>query len=308
MYTKYGTNEASLEMGATWLGAKHTALLGLLEELELPIFEQVLGNQAIYEPLSTSPPQLVSLPPNTDPSFRIKGGSSHLIHVLAKHLESDQIILNQQVHSISQENQTLIVQTNDLAIKAKSVISTLPPALFAAHVSVKPSLPVPLTDIAQQTHTWMGESIKVALSYAQPFWREKGSSGTIFSNVGPIPEMYDHSTAKDTEFALKGFFNGSYFSLSKEERLGLVMKQLSKYYGELAADFLRYEEMVWRNEPLTFTPYASHVLPHQNNGHAIFQQSYLDGKLFLAGSETAQAFPGYMDGAVRSAQWVAEQV
>ena len=34
----------------------------------------------------------------------------------------------------------------------------------------------------------MGESIKVGLTYATPFWREK-SSETIFSNVGPIPEI-----------------------------------------------------------------------------------------------------------------------
>lgn len=40
----------------------------------------------------------------------------------------------------------------------------------------------------------MGESIKVGLTYATPFWREK-SSETIFSNVGPIPEMYDYSNA-----------------------------------------------------------------------------------------------------------------
>lgn len=40
----------------------------------------------------------------------------------------------------------------------------------------------------------MGESIKVGLTYTTPFWREK-SSETIFSNVGPIPEIYDHSSA-----------------------------------------------------------------------------------------------------------------
>lgn len=55
----------------------------------------------------------------------------------------------------------------------------------------------------------MGESIKVGLTYATPFWREK-SSETIFSNVGPIPEMYDHSNAEETYFGLMGFLNGAY--------------------------------------------------------------------------------------------------
>jgi monoamine oxidase len=67
----------------------------------------------------------------------------------------------------------------------------------------------------------MGESIKVGLTYATPFWREK-SSETIFSNVGPIPEMYDHSNAEETYFGLMGFLNWAYHSVSKEERLEMI--------------------------------------------------------------------------------------
>ena len=69
-------------MGATWLGKKHTHLNELLRELNIGIFEQVLGNTAIYEPISSSFPQIVTLPPNTDPSYRIKGGSTRLIESL----------------------------------------------------------------------------------------------------------------------------------------------------------------------------------------------------------------------------------
>ena len=36
--------------------------------------------------------------------------------------------------------------------------------------------------------------------------------------------------------------------------------------------------------------------------------AYLNGKFFVAGSETANKFPGYMDGAIRSAQYVVKQV
>ena len=88
----------------------------------------------------------------------------------------------------------------------------------------------------------------------------------------------------------------------------MVLRQLRKYYGNKINDFLTYEETVWRNEPFTFSSYDTHVLPHQNNGHAVFQQPYLNGQLFIAGAESAQRHPGYMDGAVASAMHVAERI
>ena len=188
------------------------------------------------------------------------------------------------------------------------VISTLPPFLLTEKINITPSLPDSILDITQQTHTWMGESIKVGLNYDQLFWRTEKSSGTIFSNVGPIPEMYDHSNFDDNLFGLVGFFNGAYFSITKEERLEMLLQQLERYYGPTVRDFISYEEVVWRNEPFTFFPYPHHVLPHQNNGHPNYRQAYLDGKLYIAGSETAKNYPGYMDGAVNSAKFISEQL
>ena len=185
---------------------------------------------------------------------------------------------------------------------AKYVVSTLPPNLFCNRIRVTPELPDRLRAIAKITHTWMAESIKVSLIFESAFWRQKELSGTIFSNVGPIPEMYDHSNYEDSRYALKGFLNGVYFNLSLEERKSLVLNQLRKYYGNKVDDHLAYEEKVWRNETYSYVPYDDHVLPHQNNGHDVFQQSFLDGSLFIAGTETSPIYPGYMEGAVRSAQ------
>jgi monoamine oxidase len=171
---------------------------------------------------------------------------------------------------------------------------------------MEPALPDGLLSVAEKPPTWMGDSIKISLSYAKPFWREEQLSGTIFSNVGPIPEMYDHSDYADEKFALKGFFNSTYYSLTREERLEMALKQLEKYFGPIVRDYLEYSEAVWANEPLTYVPYASHVLPHQNNGHPVYQQTYLGGRFFVAGTETATVTPGYMEGAVRSAQFVVQ--
>ena len=202
----------------------------------------------------------------------------------------------------------LLVKSDKNTYQTNLVISTLPPALLESTIDIEPALPESVKLVAKVTHTWMGESIKIGLRYKYPFWREPGSSGTIVSNVGPIPEMYDHSNFEDSSFALMGFLNSSYYSIGKEERLEMILTQLRKYYGSEADHYTDYEELIWRQEEFTFVDYRDHVLPHQNNGHAAYQKVYLEGKLFLAGTETAPHYPGYMEGAVRSAKFMSQQI
>ena len=302
------TGEASIELGATWLGNKHQELITLLDKLGLGIQEQVLGETAIYEFLSTSPPQLVSLPPNSDPSYRILGGSSALTQALVDQLAPEQIQLGQAVKTITEKKGVFEIQTEKNTYRSDVIISTLPPNLLVNTVSITPNLPGELIDVANQTHTWMGTSIKVGFTFKNPFWREIKSSGTIFSNVGPVREMYDHSNAENTHFALKGFLNDSFYPTSQEERKTKVLNQLAKYYGDQVQTHISYVEKVWREDPFTFYPYHHSILPHHNNGHAIYQKAYLDGRFIVAGSETAKQFPGYMEGAIRSAQEVVDRI
>jgi monoamine oxidase len=309
IHTIANENMTTMEMGATWLGKKHIALLNILTELDIAIIEQEMGTTAFYEAISTSPPQIVKLPPNTDPTYRIKKGSSELINVLKDRLSSNTtILLNELVQSISFNKNQVVVETNNKKINCTKVISTLPPNLLAHSINITPKLPDDIMELIKRTHTWMGESIKIGLHYKTPFWIENNLSGTIVSNVGPIPEMYDHSNHETKQFALKGFFNGNYFSLKKEERLQKVLSQLKKYYGNKVEDFIHYEEKVWSQDPLTYTAYEQHVLPHQHNGHIKYKTSYFDNRFYIAGSETAEKYPGYMDGAVRSAQFIAQKL
>ncbi|MEO9484456.1 MAG: FAD-dependent oxidoreductase [Ekhidna sp.] len=300
-------SRAPIEMGATWFGKKHTEINKLLSDLSIDQFEQTLGENAIYEPLSTSPPQLVNLPPSgEDVSFRIKEGTSTLIDRLLKNFgDSCTIDTNEQVVSIEKQTSGTFIYTEKKRYLANHVVSTLPPYLLLNSVKFKPELPANIASLSQNTHTWMGESIKVGLYYDEPFWRASKLSGTIFSNIGPIPEMYDHSDFDNARFALKGFMNGAYYSMNKQERLDLILGQLRKYFGDRADQYIGYEEKVWRNDPLTFLPYQSDLLPHQNNGHPSFLKPLFDGTFHIGGSETASQFPGYMEGALRSALHIA---
>lgn len=293
---------AGVEMGATWLGTKHRALWELITELGLEVEEQFLGIRAIYEPISTSPPQLVSLPPNPQPSYRIKGGTDLIIKVLIAKLGKEQVLYNKRAENIKLEGDQITVCSEDGELfGGTQVFCTLPPNLWKCDLNFDPVLPSDILDIAGKTHTWMGESIKIGLVYDEAFWKEENTSGTIFSNVGPLSEFYDHSNEENNFHAIKGFLSSSYQITSSEVRRKVVLEQLARYYGDKVYHFRQYLEKVWSEERLTYVPYDKSVLPHQNNGNPIFRNSYWNGKLFFGGSETATQFPGYMDGAVQSA-------
>ena len=307
IHTKY-IHGGSIELGATWLGKKHVHLTQLLQELGLETFEQFAGETAIYQPSLDTPAQLVRLPHNPDPSLRIKGGTSALIQKLASELDEDLILLGQVVQSIQFEENSFKIETSDQSFEADLVITTLPPKLLTNTIQFNPKLPDALLDIAEQTHTWMGESIKSGLFFQAPFWKTNGTSGTIFSNAGPMTEMYDHTNFENTTHALKGFMHPSYQEVDAQERKNQILAQLRSYYGTIVDDYLSYEECSWSEEAFTFFPYQNSILPHQNNGHAVFRQELFDNRLIIAGSETAKSFPGYMDGAVQSAHRAVEQV
>ena len=59
---------------------------------------------------------------------------------------------------------------------------------------------------------------------------------------------------------------------------------------------------------IPISAYHTNVLPHQHNGHPLFRQPLFDHRFFIAGSETAANFPGYMDGAIQSGQFVAQHI
>jgi len=246
--------------------------------------------------------------PNAVPNYRIKGGSSQLINKLAQQLSEEQIELNQVVKSITYQKEGVFIETASQVYHAHFVISTLPPALLAKGISFSPTLPINFQQIAPTTHTWMGESIKMGLRYATPFWRKERSSGTILGNNGIVNECYDHSDMEAGHYALKGFIHPTLHTRSTTERRDAVLAQFQKYYGEQVNGYLSYEEYVWQQDSLTYTAYPEQVEGHQYNGEALFREAYFDGRLLISGSETAQDYPGYMDGAVSSAHRVVKQV
>ncbi|MFT4806083.1 MAG: monoamine oxidase [Algoriphagus sp.] len=306
IHTINRADNTPVEMGATWFTHQHKYLIALLKELELDYFEQHMDSSLLFQSSSTSPIQSIKTP-SQQPSYRIAGGTSHLIETLLERLDKKDILLNQPVNSIKYTVNSVQVTANKV-FEGHQVVLAIPPKLWSKRIIFDPKLPQQLIHIAQQTHTWMEDSIKVALTYDHPFWEDENLSGTFYSHSGPITELYDHCNHKRSKYALCGFINSSFKTLSYTERRSSVINHIKDVFGNQAEEFIDYEECVWSKEEYTFQATDEFVYPHQNNGNPIFSNSFFDNKLFISSSESAVESPGYMDGAVYAAHRVAQKI
>jgi monoamine oxidase len=307
--TIVGKNGTTIEMGATWFNRFHEHLILLLDELDLGYFEQSTKGISFFETTTSEPPQKFTFPDSEERSYRIIGGTSKLINSLANYIPKETLFLNTKVESIKEKNNVIEIHcSNDAVFHSDFVISTIPPNLLVNTISFSPKLPTELLEISKKTHTWMGESIKFGIEYASPFWREQGFSGCVFSQVNGIQEQYDHSGFANKTFALKGFLNGSFLKMKKEERERSVIAQLENLFGKQAKNYLGYYEKVWSVDSLLFFPYTDYIFPHQNNGNPIYGKSYFNNKFFVSGSETSPKYGGYMEGAIQAAKSVVNRL
>lgn len=306
IHTIYNENQAPLEMGATWFNAQHKQLLSLLEALDIAYFKQYVDNTVFYQSTSTAAAQLVQIP-SQEPSYRISGGTSSLINALLHKIDEADVLLNQSVKQIKINTKAVQV-TTEKTFEATAVVLAIPPKLWAKNIDFNPQLPTTLMRVGTQTQTWMEDAIKVAFTYDRSFWGNGTLPGTLFSNSGPINELYDHSNHKNSKHALCGFIDSSLKTLSYKDRRDRVIKHLKSVFGDRAEEFTSYEECVWSDEENTFQPSEPLLFPHQNNGNPIFSEAYFDDTLFISSSESSSEFAGYMEGAVNSANMVVEKI
>ncbi|WP_423998489.1 flavin monoamine oxidase family protein [Maribacter sp. IgM3_T14_3] len=301
------SGKAKVEMGATWFNEAHYHLLDVIEEFKVPYFEQFMTGISYFQTFSNVPPQEITVP-NDSPSYRFKNGTIDLLNSIVAKLKPNTIFLNEVVNEVNVIDD-VEVKTNSRTLNADIVITTVSPAALIDQIEFSPALPNDIVSLAEQTHTWMQDSIKVALTYKKPFWRDQGKSGTIFSNVGPLTEFYDQSNLEKESYALVGFASGSCARFTKEQRLEKIEAQLKMVFGEDALQYESYHETPWYQEEFTKSNrQAENLFPHQNGGHALYQAPLFENKLFISGAETSKHHSGYMEGAIFAAESVVAQL
>lgn len=296
-----GMMETPLELGATWFSDMHSNLLELIKELGLQKYPQFSKGTSLFQTKSFEPPQKFFVPEAENPSYRLVGGTQALIDNLIRKIGFENIRLNSKVIGIREMKDELVVETsNGEKLNASRVILCLPPQLAGSQIQFSPKLPDSICSILPSVQTWMSGAIKFVLEYKEPFWRNKGYSGMLYSHAGIVTEMYDHSNFEENKFGFTGFLNAGASFYSCEVRKELVLKQLAELLGEEISEPDLYFDKVWTDE-FVWSGNQIVLRPHQNNGHPLLQKSYMNNKLYFSGTETATEFAGYMEGALISA-------
>lgn len=299
---------AVIEMGATWFFPTFKNLFKLLKEMKVELTEQYLKGYTMYESDKDSPPRKSYSSGEDDDMFRIKGGTSKIVETLYNSVDKGTVRLGEKVTEIRADTDGVKVVSNGQTFRCKRVVTTIPPQLLAYSVKFSPPLQEDMLTVLKETHTWMGDSVKGAVTYASPFWKEDGLSGGLYSNCGPFVQMYDQTTSDGKHAALVGFVHDGIAHLTLEERRDSIIAQLVRVFGEPAKDYLEYKDTIWFKEKFSMAGPANGRAPkvgrHKNNGHRMFQQPLMEGRLIIGGSETSPQAGGYMEGAVNSAKHV----
>ncbi|MGH3342815.1 MAG: flavin monoamine oxidase family protein [Carbonactinosporaceae bacterium] len=250
---------------------------------------------------------------------RVVGGSQLIAERLAANLAIP-VRLSEPVRWIARDTDTgggpgagtdggrVVVGTDDEQYRARRCIVTVPPAL-ASRITYRPELPADRDQLTQQMPH--GAVVKCHAVYDEPFWRADGLSGQAVSDAGPVQVVFDNSPPGGSPGVLVAFLEGERaVTLARAqpvERRQAVLSCLTRFFGPRAAEPVTYLERDWTAEPWTRGCYGAHLPPGAWTLYGPALRAPV-GPLHWAGSETAERWCGYMDGAVESGERAEDEV
>jgi monoamine oxidase len=304
-------SEPYVDLGPSWVWPSlNPRLSHWTSALNLKLFPQYQRGATVVE-RKNHPVQHYAASYAQEPeSQRLEGGAVALLNALMARLERTQLLLNSSVTRISHQPEggvavSVVEPEGEQQFGGTSVIVTLPPRLLADRIRWVPEIPASLSVQWQRAPTWMAGQAKLVVAYKTPFWREAGLSGDGSSQVGPLVEIHDASDSVGQSAALFGFLGipaKQRVQIGEDELIHHCLQQLVRMFGPQAAqpDWVKIKD--WAQDPHTATeadalPVTSHPRPQPRNLPIPWH-----GLAFLAGSEFADDFNGYLEGAVRSAE------
>lgn len=239
---------------------------------------------------------------------RIKGGMQQLAERMAEPFR-ECIYFNHAVKNIIQDDTGITASGDNFSYQASKIIIAIPPVLIR-QIHFEPSLPVQKQQLLQKL--FMGRVGKVFGIYKTPFWRKRGFSGQVVTDEQqPFQVFFDSSPADSSYGVLLAFCIAGraqqFFSLSQTERKNMALQDFSRYFGEEALHPEYYTDHCWADEAWSGGCYAA-VYP--TGAWTSYQDELTKpfGNIHWAGTETAKAWYGYIEGAVRAGERAAAEL
>ncbi|MEC3768547.1 flavin monoamine oxidase family protein [Cupriavidus sp. SS-3] len=235
---------------------------------------------------------------------RFVGGSQVLSNRMAQAL-GGKVRLSSPVRRISGWDRDIVtLHTDHGEMRARQVIMALSPPL-CQQIRFDPPLPAKRAALQR---AWPAHSParKTAMVYSRPFWRDKGLNGHIFQVNGPILWAFDNSPPGGEIGVINAFISNAQVPSEPKAAQQFLTALYARAFGREALSPVSYHDHDWgRADPWTITC-VSAIPPGfwSTHGEALRPPC---GKLIWSGTETAEIWAGYMDGAVRSGHHAALQ-
>jgi monoamine oxidase len=209
----------------------------------------------------------------------------------------DRVRTGRRVTAVESDAGGVTVRTADGDVRAtKIIVATAPP--MARHIAFVP--PLPPDRRALQRNTFMGSVYKAIAVYDEPFWRVR-HGGEFLVLGGPGSAVFD-TTAPGGPGHLCVLVGGS-----AAHDLDGILRPLVAHVGEEVLAPVSFHEKSWHRDEFVGGGYLA--LPEVGTTEGFVPMpSVPTGDVHWAGSETATAHPGYLDGAIEAGERAAAEV
>jgi monoamine oxidase len=231
-------------------------------------------------------------------------GTQQIAKKMAAEL-GDRVRLNSVVSRIEWSDGAVAVSSSSGTVEARRAILAIPPA-HRLNIDIAPAPPIGYQQLAQR---WpQGALSKAYVAYERPFWRAAGHSGEALSDQGPVFITFDCSPGDEGPGILLGFMDARNFdAFPPEKRKALALEGFSALFGDEANHPIDYLDHSWGAEPFAPGGPTAAVPPGSWTEFGPLLREPV-GPLHWAGTETADKWTGFLDGAVRSGQRAAAEV
>lgn len=299
--------EQRLDLGATWFWPNEPTVQALRTELGLEAFPQRAAGDALLETPNERAQRLDGNPIDS-PAYRLNDGMQSLAERVADRLSCGTLRLEDPVSALTLTPQGVRVEALHTRLLAQHVIVAVPPALSAEQIRFEPDLPLHLRRIAESTAVWMGSTVKAVAVYEKPFWHSEGLSGSAISYSGPFREFHDHSGPDSALPAIFAFAPADAFAgVSLEDAKHSFLAQLERLFGADARGATRVYVQDWSRERYTTPTAVAQESSTATYGSSQFNEA-VGGRIHFASTETATAYAGHVEGAIRAGHSAARRI
>ncbi len=230
---------------------------------------------------------------------------------IAAHLEAalpNGVVRNSPVHRVEVDEEGVRITAGSGIYQAPQAVIAIPPQFYDT-IGINALLP----DAHRAAISgWVrADAVKTVLVFDQPFWRAQGLSGTMQTPHGVAAATVDASPADSSVgvlvlFSTSGSARQLHQAGSEHDRIAAVVDWLREILGPDTPWPIAGRSIDWSADPWSLGGYASHRgIGGWTSAPDLFAPV---GPLHFAGTETANEWRGFMEGALQSGERAAQEI